>query len=240
MENEKIIAAAVAENASDGLVNVVIQKAYDICDPVITPDFTGALSLPRAWAQAQTLDSKEAIIRVNRSQGIITLLQNQWSSKAALLSGVLHESQVLKDFDLTSGRTCTPIEMAKRLRMKSVWFTDKAKFTELIMSLMQFTAKQEVTHEANNDLRGNTKALKQRKITDFGVPETFSLTVPLFTGDTVLASIRVEIQADFSTSECYLYLESSELAELLETEKSERIDEELAYFSALSIPILEN
>jgi len=132
-------------------------------------------------------------------------------------------SKELKEFGINTGKDYTTFELAQFIKMNRTCFESKSKAMELVSILQNFKAKVDKDIENADDTRGNKKLLLQQTV-DSNVPESFSLTIPIFKGIEP-QTIEVEIMIDAQDLSCQLV--SPEAKDFIDTEARRIMDDEI-------------
>ena len=176
----------------------------------------------------------KSIVTFSRSKMEIIFDAEPENSLAAIVTGKLLINDDLKKFEINSQSKMWGLqELAKFLKMNKTFFKDKEKTDSLIASLIAFKGTITTELEKANDGRGNAKDLMDRKTTS-NMPTDFILSLPVFVGGEI-KTFRVEIGIDSTDASAKFWLESSELQEIIITERDRIIDAEIAKFSGLII-----
>lgn len=116
-------------------------------------------------------------------------------------------------------------ELAQKLKFNKVYFQDAASCEKIVQNLMRFTLNAEKEIKAWNDERGGvTESFVMKN--ESNVDLFFNLAFPVFIGQPK-KPFRVDIRYDVREKGIDLYLESTELEELLVNDAQLIIDAEL-------------
>lgn len=177
---------------------------------------------------------KESLVIFSRSKMEIVFDANPENPLSPKVTGHLLLNEDLKKFEINSQTKMWGLqELAKFLKMNKTFFNNKEKADSLIASLLSFKATITSDLEKANDGRGNSKDLVDRK-TNSNMPTDFILLMPVFVGGEI-KSFRVEIGIDSTDSSAKFWLESSELQEIIISDRDKIIDTEIAKFEGLII-----
>lgn len=203
-------------------------------------DFTGELpSVSRylaihGWSGALTdrdtnenfVHPEKAIITVNRQARSIKLVTDCKSAYSHTIIGQLALSDEIKQFNINpEGKTQTREELVKLLRFNKRFFADKGKHAEILAAYQKFNVTTTGGLKVETDNRGNKDLGYQSKVTT-ELPDAFFLEIPIFKGYAPV-KFMVEICLDVSAAEARFWLESPELAEVVETQAKALIEDEL-------------
>lgn len=176
----------------------------------------------------------KSLVTFSRSKMEIHFEADPENPLSAKVSGQLLLNDDLKKFEINSQSKMWGLqELAKFLKMNKTFFADKEKADTLIASLLSFKATITSDLEKANDGRGNSKDLVDRK-TNSNMPTDFTLSLPVFVGGDI-KTFRVEIGIDSTDSSAKFWLESSELQDIIITDRDKIIDAELLKFDGLII-----
>lgn len=169
---------------------------------------------------------EKAIITVNRAARSIELLTDCKSPYSHKITGKLELSDEIKQFNINpSGKTQTREELVKLLRFNKRFFADKAKHAEILAAYQKFNVTTSGGLKVESDNRGNKDLGYQNRVTT-DLPEAFFLDIPVFKGYAPV-KFMVEICLDVSAAEARFWLESPELAEVIETQAKTLIEDEI-------------
>lgn len=146
-----------------------------------------------------------------------------------MILGSMKIHEELDSFGLNSGKRVEPSKMAEFLRTKMHYFLDRAEGMKLVKELQEFKAKVDKEIEKADDKRANVRQVYVQKVTS-NIPTEFSLNLPLFVGGERIP-IRVEIDIDPFELNCVLI--SPSLKEMIDTEVTAVIDEQLRLIAEL-------
>lgn len=178
--------------------------------------------------------SDKSLVTFSRSKMEIIFYADPQNELASEIKGNLLLNEDLKNFCINDASKMWGLqELAKFLKMNKTFFIDKEKASELIANLIAFKGTITTDIEKANDGRGNAKDLMDRK-TSSNMPTDFVLKLPVFVGGEV-KSFRVEIGIDSTDASAKFWLESSELQEIIISERDRIIDSEIAKFDGLII-----
>lgn len=66
--------------------------------------------------------------------------------------------------------------------MQRTFFSEKSECDALVTSLQNWNAKVEMVIKNHNDNAGNSLSMLERKVSEIGLKNNFSLTIPIFQG----------------------------------------------------------
>lgn len=169
---------------------------------------------------------EKAIITVNRQGRSIKLVTDCKSAYSHTITGQLELSDEIKQFKINpAGDTQTREQLVKLLRFNKRFFADKEKHAEILTAYQKFNVTTQGGLKVESDNRGNKDLGYQARVTT-ELPEAFFLEIPIFKGYAPVKFL-VEICLDVSAAEARFWLESPELAEVIEIQAKNLIEDEL-------------
>ncbi|HWJ30177.1 MAG TPA: hypothetical protein VNS32_26820 [Flavisolibacter sp.] len=179
-----------------------------------------------ADAGLQTINPDRAIVIVNKEDLSILLLLDPESVYGAEVKAKLEMEPELEKFGIESDRKFTQQQLIKLLKYGKRWFADQSSHETLLQAYMKLDVR--VTADLSNDApdgRGNRANSFAKKVTS-NIPEDFILNIPIFKGQDY-KKFRVEICLDSTDGSTKFWLESVELAELIQVESEIILKKEL-------------
>ncbi len=177
-------------------------------------------------------DRAHVIYSKNPEKLFITLTTNEHKERPKYsITGKLVISDELNVFGIAYKATQTPKlytvqDLAKVLRFNKRLFTDAGEAKIMIEGLTKFKIKVSQEAQMLKDKGGNiTESFAQNVKHD--CPMEFTLKMPVFKGK---EDVKFKIEINFevkSANDIVLWLESTELATIMETQSATFIDEEL-------------
>lgn len=177
-------------------------------------------------AGLQEIFPDRAIVTVNKKDWSITLELDPENFYGTIVSGKLEMEPELLKFNIDNGGKFTQQELIKLLRYNKRFFADAGAHDTLLKAYMALDVK--VTADLKNnapDNRGNRSNSFEKKVTS-NIPEDFILLIPIFKGQEP-KRFRVEIILDSTDGSTRFWLESVELAELIQIEGDRILNEQL-------------
>jgi hypothetical protein len=168
-------------------------------------------------AGLQTINPDRALVIVNKEELSIGLYLDPEDFYGTEIKAKLEMEPELLKFGIETGRKLSQQELIKLLKYGKRWFADTAAHETLLLAYMKLDVK--VTADLTNnapDGRGNRSNSFEKKVTS-NVPEDFILLIPIFKGQEP-KKFRVEICLDSTDGSTKFWLESVELAELIQIE----------------------
>lgn len=169
----------------------------------------------------QYINPDRAIVIVDKASLSIGLYLDRESAYGTEVLAKLEIEPELLKFCIESNKKFTQQELIKLLKYGKRWFADEGAHAELLFAYMKLDVK--VSADLKNDGpdgRGNKFSSFEKKVTS-NIPADFIMSIPLFKGQEP-KRFRVEICFDTTEGSVKFWLESVEMAELIDIE-SERL-----------------
>lgn len=204
---------------------------------------SGVISTPFDWLEKRvdTIDQKEANIKVNREDMSITLTINEKDNYTKnTFSGKVQLSEVFEKFGINNEeKGWTPAKLGQFLRLNRGVFEDKEKCMVLVSNLKNFTANAKAEIQKQRDPSGSTADVYKCQV-ESNLPKSFSVCLSVFKG-TPKERIEVEFDHYLSDGDVYLQLVSPGANEMVEAYRDTCIDQVLEKIKAIApdIAILE-
>jgi len=173
----------------------------------------------------QNVDKSKAIVIVNKEEMHITLMLDPEYEFGAVIKGFLELSAELKIFCINQPKTFKREELVHLLKFNRLAFDNKDQHEKILKAYMAFTAKTDAEIKAESDTRGN-KANTFNKNVSTNIPTEFVLLIPVFKGKEPVR-FRVEVCLDVTDGGARFWFESTELHELISTQRDIIFNEEL-------------
>lgn len=173
----------------------------------------------------QMIDPNKAIITVTKDIGMIHLELDPENYYGAQIGGKLELSEELQKWTINTGKTWKLQELTKHLRFSKLDFDDKDKHEILVKAYQSFNFKALIDSLQESDTRGNQKKVFEKDVKT-NLPVGFVLNIPVFKG---FDSIRFGVEICLETTEgsANFWFDSTELHELIKTEKDRILNTEL-------------
>lgn len=174
----------------------------------------------------QTINPDRALVVVNKEELSICLYLDPENYYGTEIKAKLEMEPELLKFGIETGRKFTQQELIKLLKYGKRWFADPAAHEALLLAYMKLDVK--VTADLKNDApdgRGNRQNSFEKKVVS-NIPEDFIMLIPIFKGQPA-KRFRVEICLDSTDGSTKFWLESVELAELIQIESEAILNKEL-------------
>jgi hypothetical protein len=229
---------------TDGTEELVVRTGQaSIIDPPVKVMLAGKINAPATFYLARKTviekDSGElnAHLKVIRRAYQIQLVLDEKELKGTTVTGQLKVNPDLEAFGVNGNRQFGQKEFTKLLRQNRRFFNDRGQYDKILADLSKFNYSQQKNGVNEDDQRGNSKALLEKKLTH-NLQMDFVLNIPLFEG-TDAVKFKVELIVDTETPQTAFWLESVDLIELLESVSNELIEKQLGDFTDSGIAIIE-
>lgn len=173
----------------------------------------------------QKVEQSKAVVEVDKENMTIALSLDPQNPFGTVITGVLELSPELKVFNINTNKTFNREELVKLIRFNRLAFDNKDEHDKVLKAYMAFQAKTAGEIGSASDTRGN-KSSSFNKSVDSNIPAEFKLLIPIFKGQQPLI-FRVEICLDVTDASARFWFESTELKELIETQRDIIFNEEL-------------
>lgn len=173
----------------------------------------------------QKVDKSKAIVIVDKENMKILLKLNPQNFYGTTVTGSLELSQELKVWSINQSKTFKREELVQLIKFNRLSFDNPEQHDKVLKAYMAFEAKTDSELKASNDTRGN-KAASISKNVSTNIPTEFILLIPVFKGKDVMR-FRVEICLDVTDGGARFWFESTELHELINTNRDIIFNEEL-------------
>ncbi len=226
-------------NIASDVKEVIVREgaAQEIRDKR-TISIVGILDAPYQFLEPKLslYKSINAHALVNLNAGSIELNLNDSDYFQDKVKGVLSPGKDLEQFQINKNTKFTLHDLLKLIKRTKFFFEDKAEHQSLIVSMQNFNAKITTEIQKHHDNRGNNKNLLER-ISTIDAPVDFKLLIPIYEGYKAL-SFLVEVCLDPTDADVRFYLESSQLFDLLQSEKERIINIEVEKLKAYGCSVV--
>lgn len=177
-------------------------------------------------AGLQTISLARSIIEVSKEKGTIKLFLDPESETGCEVLATLEPSDEIKRWGINTGKQWNHQELIKQLRFNRLDFDDKELHDTILKAYQAFNFTSFIESVNESDQRGNAKKVFNKEVKT-GLPERFVLNIPIFKS---FPSVRFPVTICLETTEgsASFWMESTELHELINTEKEKIINTELA------------
>lgn len=160
-----------------------------------------------------------SIVIINRNENSITLHTDPNNVYGTTITGSIVQNKHLSAFKINQAHYRTKDEMVKLLRFNKSHFANQDEYSSLLLKLKSMRVKTKGEMEDTKDTRGNKTISYDKQVTS-DLPPGFLLFMPLFegpeNGEGAKRSFMVEIAFEEYEGNIRFWLESPELAELIE------------------------
>lgn len=228
MSEEKI-------NINPGIAEVTILKGDAPKQPSIVPNqiqISGNLKAPGVFwrARHELYDYDDCHVEYSKASGEIALNLDITTPYPGKVIGKLVLNPDLEAFRIGTLQ-CSPKELAKFLKMKRAFFSDKDQHRTLVAELNNLKAKIEGEIEQIQDTRGNKREMIEKKVTT-NISMAFDLEMPIYLGYES-KKFKVEICLDSTDASITSWMESMELEDLKTSMRDLIFEDELKHFEGL-------
>lgn len=198
---------------------------------------SGLIDAPSRFylSKKELYDWRRGHVRVTADE--ITLIWGEHETEGRVeVCGELTLNKDLQNFKINKQHTYSHKELSQFLKMNRVWFADKDENIKVVSNLERFKARVTQEIESGNDMKGNKKYLFEQNVTH-ELQLKFTLSIPVY--DRRSLTFEVEILFDITDGNTKLWLESRELAELMQKEKEAIIQFEVSKFNGGPVVIYQ-
>lgn len=227
-------------NAENGLLVIREGDAHRIIEPK-GYGIRGNISAPAIWltAKEKDIETVKAYVTVNRRDACIRLTLNCDQENGRIesyVTGTMKFDERFKAFKINTNQRWELNDLATLLKYNRRFFTDPAKAMELVSALKSFKASVSREIEAASDDRGNSRRLQDKKVSTY-IPDTFSLSIPIFEGD-ISFDFDVEICIEEKEGLVRAWLQSVEAEEITEKRIDYTLKSEIETFTEHGIAVI--
>lgn len=174
----------------------------------------------RTGHSLQGVDKSKAIVTVDEKNMSILLQLEPENPFGAEVLAKLELTDELKQFHINDNFEFTRESMIKLLKFNKRFFADPLKHEALLNSYMSLNLSGNTMIKSESDDRGNKDLQFKKAINSSGVPQNFTLEIPIFKGQPVV-KFKVDICIDVKEMSVSFWFESVELVELIELHKKD-------------------
>lgn len=214
--------------------------------PVVVPQqycFDGNIEAPANYynsrnnaTQNSHFTPDKAVLHVSVKDGLIVLRQNPNDPKEDIVRGRIFIAHDIESWGFNSERKWRSSELADFLRRNRRFFSDTQKHADLLAELKAMKVTTTGQIETSDDRRGSKTTIFAQSAQS-NVPVDFEIEIPIIEGYRPI-KVKVEIFIDISGQSVSLIIDSTDVTELIITEKERLIKEQIQNFAATGIPIL--
>lgn len=169
----------------------------------------------RTGKSLQEVDKEKVVVVVNEKAMNISLLLDPENPFGFEVLASLEQTDELKQFHINDNFEFTRESMIKLLKFNKRFFADPLKHEALLNSYMSLNLSGNTMIKSESDDRGNKDLQFKKAINSSGVPQNFTLEIPIFKGQPVV-KFKVDICIDVKEMSVSFWFESVELVELIE------------------------
>jgi hypothetical protein len=226
MNNEKIAQSMVENDVRQITILEGNAPAQHNNQPV---SICGNISAPSNFIEGRKVDFNESKrhCMVSKTEGVITLVLNEQSiSDKYIIKGKVEIAKKFTGLGINNDRTnYSPEELANKLKLLRSMFVSNMEHASICNTLRNLKAKVNAQIDRADDRKGNVSDnFKQTVVSN--MPDAIKLKLPLLEGEEpVEIDVNVILEAHGSEIKCSL--ESIDAAELIETQFTERVNQEI-------------
>lgn len=175
----------------------------------------------------------DSVVIADITKGTLTLTINPDDRYSSTVTGKLVANPDLDLFKINTNKMYDRDELLKLIRFNSYRITNPKP---LIEELQKLRFQASITTQNAKDKRGNLEGSISKSITS-EIPTSFILKMPIYQGSAVKA-FMVDIVMETSDASVKFWLESTELHQLLVSERDEILNEEIDKITKNNILVL--
>jgi len=226
MNNEKIAQAAI-EKGMSSLVVLEGKAPEQHNDQPVT--IVGTISAPSRFIEGRKEDfnSSKRHCLVSKTDGLIRLVLNEQSVvDKYIIQGQIEISKKFNALGINKDSVnYSPEELANKLKLLRSMFVSNLEHASICATLRNLKAKVNADIDKADDRKGNvTRNFKQT--VESNMPDAIKLKLPLLEGEEPI-EIEVNVILEAHGSDIKCSLESVDASELIETQFSERVNQEI-------------
>lgn len=173
----------------------------------------------------QFVNMATAVVAVDKKAMSIELLLDPENHYGTEVLAKLEFSDELKKWFINEQKTWKLSELTKHVRFNRIDFDDYEKHEMLLKAYQSFNFKTYIESVQESDQRGNKKNSFEKKV-ETGLPTDFVLNIPIFKGQES-QRFHVEICLETTEGAANFWFESTELHELIKTQRDIIFNEQL-------------
>jgi hypothetical protein len=225
MNNEKVISTMLEKEVKQITILEGAAPPQYNNHPV---DISGNIDAPSRFIEGRNEDFKSSRRHclVSKTDGVIRLILNEQSAvDKYVIQGKIQVAKKFTSLGINAERTYTPEELANKLKLLRSMFVSNMEHASICATLRNLKAKVNAQIDKADDRKGNvTENFKQTVISN--MPDSIKLKLPLLEGeDPIEIEVNVILEAHSSDIRCSL--ESIDASELIETQFTKRVEEEI-------------
>lgn len=226
MSNQKLAEIAIEK----GLSTVVLLEGKAPEQHNDTPvTISGNIDAPSRFIDGEKERFKESKKHalVSKTDGKIKLIINEQSVVDKYeITGQIEVSKKFKELGINKEQGYTPVSLANKFKLLRSIFVSNLEHSQICATLRNLKAKINKDIEKADDRKGNVTD-NFRQTVESNMPDAIKLQIPLLEGENPV-EIEVNIVLEASgTNDIVCYLESVDVAEMIEELFTQRVDEEV-------------
>jgi len=186
----------------------------------------GLITAPLAYIEkrVESIEQLDCHLLVDKSEGSLRLVVNEKNAYYDAIRGDLTLNPDYVNFGINTGESRDTFALADFIKMNRFFFSDKNVAMKLVSELKNFKAKVDKEIELSDNDRGNKRTILNQ-VVDSNIPESFSITIPIFKGQEA-ETIELEINIDARDFSCTLISPEANdiIMEVRETLLNEQVD----------------
>lgn len=226
MNNEKTISTMIENQVKQ--LTILTGNAVEQHNPKPV-DISGNIDAPSRFIEGRqsefVLSNRHCL--VSKTDGIIKLIINEQSVvDKYTITGKIEISKKFRKLGINSDVSYKPEELANKLKLLRSLFVSNLEHATICNTLRNLKTKINRDIEKANDQKGNVTN-NFRQTVESNMPDSIKLLIPLLEGeDPVEIELNVILEAE-GGSEIKCHLESIDAAELIESQFTERVNQEI-------------
>lgn len=156
-----------------------------------------------------------------------------------VITGKLTLNPDLTEIGINTAKRYSREELVTFLRMNRLFFPDLESHAKLLQSVRKFDANvsERLSLDSTQKNRGNTNVAYEKTVNAGDVPFNFFIQIPVFKGSDP-KKFDVEVCLDVSDGSVRFWLESPELAEIIQETEKVALDEEVKKFTEAGVTVI--
>jgi hypothetical protein len=227
MNNEKVTQTMLENDLKT--VTILTGQAVDQHNPKPV-DISGNIDAPSRFIEGRKtdFDKSQRHCLVSKTDGIIKLILNEQSVvNKYTIQGKIEIAKKFQSLGINNDKQgYSPEELANKLKLLRSLFVSNLEHINICGTLRNLKAKINRDIEDSNDKKGNVTKNFQQTV-ESNMPDSIKLKIPLLEGEEpVEIEVNVILEAE-GGSNIKCYLESIDAAELIESQFTERVNQEI-------------
>jgi len=182
----------------------------------------------------QAIDKKRSLIVIDKDNLSITLQVNPQDYYGPKVSGHLVKTNELLQFKINDAFEFNREQLVKLIKFNKRFFTNAAKHDTILRAYQSLQLKANTQLKDASDNRGGQNFQYEKQIDRTNIPVGFSLEMSIYKGQ---PKVKFDVEICFESTEhnVKFWLESAELAELLEVKRDEIFAEQQKHFGGFVV-----